>query len=167
MASGSKKRDPTIAVRFHAQVFGFDPSFTAKVNVGNPSHEIIVEKIPSISERDIASFYPYRAADGSFSAVFQLDRHGAATLEAVSTQKRGTVLVAAVNGRPVSTLMVDKTIRDGIIFIPSGLTEADIRALGASFSIMGETKADVEAGKDVKPSAPLTDQALPIPTPGR
>ena len=154
-AAGSKRRDPNIAVRFHAQVSSFDPTFAAKVKVGDSAQEIIIEKVPSISERDIASFYPYRASDGSYSAVFKLDRHGEATLEAVSTQKRGMLLVAAVNGRPVATMLVDKTIHDGIIFIPSGLSETDIRALGSSFSIMGETADDKARRKAPKPKGPL------------
>ena len=147
-AAGSKKRDPSIAVRFHAQVSTYDPTFAAKVAAGNPPRQLIVEKIPSISERDIASFYPYRAGDGTYSAAFQLDRHGQAVLEALSSQKRGQLLVAAVNGRPVTLLKVDKIISDGIIFIPSGLTEDDIHALGASFSLMGQTDSDKEAKKE-------------------
>ena len=137
-AAGSKKRDPGIAVRFHAQVTVYDPSFAARVRVGNPPQEITVEKLPSISEHDIASFYPYRAADGTFSAVFKLDRHGEATLELLSTERRGSYLVVVVNGRPVTGLLIDRAIKDGIIFIPGGLSEAEIRALGASFSIMGQ-----------------------------
>lgn len=147
-ASGSKKRDPSIFVRFHAQVSTYDPSFAAKVVAGNPPRELIVEKIPSLSERDIASFYPYRAGDGSYSAAFQLDTHGQAVLEALSTQLRGQSIVAAVNGRPLALLKVDKTISDGIIFIPYGLTETDIRSMGASFTLMGQTENDKEKARE-------------------
>ena len=160
-AAGSKKRDPSIFVRFHAQVSTYDPSFAAKVVAGNPPRELIVEKIPSISERDIASFYPGRAGDGSYSAVFQLDRHGQAVLEALSTEIRGQSIVAAVNGRPLALLKVDKTVSDGIIFIPSGLTETDIRSLGASFSIMGQTDADKEKAKEGPSVGPFSPQTRP------
>ncbi len=167
LASGRKKRDPSIAIRFHAQVFAFDPTFTAKVKVGNPPREIVVEKIPSVSERDITSFYPYRAADGSFSAVLQLDRHGSATLESISAQKLGMSLLVAVNGRAVTSLKVDKPISDGVIFIPFGLTEADIRSMGASFNIMGETRSDYDLRHDSTPAPAnsLDNGALPVPIP--
>ena len=135
-AAGKKKRDPGIQIRFHAQTSGYDPTFAAKVNIGNPPQELTVEKIPLITEHDFQSFYPYRAADGTFSAVFKLDRHGAATLEELSAEKRGLQLLVVVNGRPLTSLLVDRTIKDGIIFIPAGLTEENIRALGASFNIM-------------------------------
>ena len=162
-ASGRKKRDPSIAIRVHAQVYAFDPEFTAKVKVGIPPREITIEKLASVSERDIESFYPYRAADGTFSAVLQLDRHGSAVLENLSAQKLGLSLVVAVGGRGIAALKVDKPISDGVIFIPYGLTEPDIRAMGASFSIMGETDADREARKAPKPTPALDDGALPIP----
>lgn len=151
-AAGSKRRDPSIAVRFHAQVNTFDPTFAAQVKVGNPPRQIIVEKIPSISERDIAGFYPYKAADGTFAAVIQLDRHGSVVLEALSTEKRGQIILAAVNTRPVAPLLVDKTISDGIIYIPSGLTLDEIHAMGASFSLMGQTENDKEARAKPKES---------------
>lgn len=154
LASGSKKRDPSIAIRFYGQVYAFDPQFTAKIKIGNPPREVIVEKIASISERDIASFYPYRAADGSYSVVLQLDRHGSATLEALSAQRIGLTIVASVSGRLTAALKVDKLISDGIIYIPYGLTETDIRAMGASFSIMGETEADREARRARKQKQP-------------
>ena len=161
-AAGSKHRDPSIAVRFHAEVSTYDPTFAAKVTAGNPPRQLIVEKIPSISERDIASFYPYRAADGTYSVAFQLDRHGQAVLEALSSQIRGHMLLAAINGRPVSLLKVDKIVTDGIIFIPLGLTEGDVKALGASFSIMGQTENDKEAKREPE-RATFSDPAVPVP----
>ena len=160
-AAGSKKRDPSIFVRFHAQVSTFDPSFAAKVVAGNPPRELIVEKIPSLSERDIAAFYPYKANDGTYSAVFQLDAHGQAVLEALSAQLRGRSIVAAVNGRPLALLKVDKTVTDGIVFIPSGLTETDIRSLGASFSLIGQTDSDKAKAKEPPPAGPFSGAGQP------
>lgn len=163
-AAGSKRRDPVIAVRFHAEVNSFDPTFAAKVVAGNPPRQLIVEKIPSLSERDIASFYPYKANDGTYSAVFQLDRHGQAVLEALSSEVRGHFIVAAINGRPVTLLKVDKIISDGIIFIPYGLTEGDIRALGQSYSLMGQTDSDKETRKDPRTNSnPFQNPAIPDP----
>ena len=112
-----------------------------------------MEKIPSISERDIASFYPYQAPDGSYGVVFQLDRHGELNLETLSASKRGTLLVAIVNGKVVNYLTIDKTITDGIIYLPSGLALEDIKALGASFTIMGR-EGQPKPGKKPKPVDP-------------
>ena len=151
-AAGSKHRDPSIAIRFHAQVNTFDPTFAARVKVGNPPRELIVEKIPSIGERDIVGFYPFKAADGTFAAVVQLDRHGSVVLQSLSLEKRGLSILAAVNARPVALLAVDKIITDGLIYIPSGLTLDDIHQMGASFSLMGQTETDLEAKRTPKQS---------------
>ena len=171
--SGSKKRDPTIPIRFYGQVPSFDPTFTVRVKAGNPPRDIFIEKIPSISERDVASFYPYRAADGSYSVVLQLDAHGSTVLEALSAQRMGMLIIASVGGRLTATLKIDKPISDGIVFIPSGLTVADIRAMGASFSLMGETEAERETRRErTKKAASQLETgaeqfATPTPTPGR
>ncbi len=162
-AAGSKHRDPSIAIRFHAQVNTFDPTFAAQVKIGNPPRQLIVEKIPSLSERDIVGFYPFKAADGSFSAAFQLDRHGSIILQSLSLEKRGQSILAAVNARPVALLTVDKTITDGIIYIPSGLTLDEIHQMGASFSLIGQTDNDKEARK--KPSESTFSDPGSKPTP--
>lgn len=144
-AAGSKHRDPNILVRFHAQVSTYDPSFAARAKIGGDSgQELLVEKIPSLSERDIIGFYPYKAADGTFSAAFQLDRHGAVVLQTISAQNRGRYLLAAVNARPIALLAIDKMITDGIIYVPHGFTLEEIHKLGESFSLMGETDLDKE-----------------------
>lgn len=162
-AAGSKHRDPSIAIRFHAQVNTFDPTFAAQVKIGN--RQLIVEKIPSIAERDIVGFYPFKASDGTFSAVVQLDRHGAVVLQSLSTEKRGQFIVAAVNARPVALLTVDKTITDGIIYIPSGLTLDEIHQMGASFSLMGQTDLDKEARKRPNESTFSDPASKPTPVP--
>ena len=156
-AAGRKRRDPTIFIRFHVEVTQADPTFATKVIAGDPPREVLVEKIPSLSERDISSFYPYQAADGTYSAVFQLDAHGRVTLETLSAESRGKSIVAAVNGRPVALLAVDKQINDGIIFIPRGLTEHDIRQLGESYDIMGKDYSGKKAPK------PKPDAGSPAP----
>lgn len=143
-AAGKKRRDPNILVRFHSQVSTYDPSFAAKVTAGDPPRELIVEKIPSLSERDIESFYPYKAADGTFAVAFQLDRHGAVILETLSAQNRGRYIVAAVNTRPIALLAVDKKISDGIIYVPYGFTLDEVHKLGESFSLMGQSENDKE-----------------------
>ncbi len=164
-AAGSKHRDPSIAIRFHAQVNTFDPTFAAQVKIGNPPRQLIVEKIPSLSERDIVGFYPFKASDGTFSAAFQLDRHGSIILQSLSTEKRGQSIVAAVNARPVALLAVDKTITDGILYIPSGLTLDEIHQMGASFSLMGQTDPDKEARKRPSESTFSDPGSKPTPQP--
>lgn len=164
-AAGSKHRDPSIAIRFHAQVNTYDPTFAAQVQVGSPPRRLLVEKIPSISERDIAAFYPFRAPDGTFAAEFQLDRHGSVVLQALSTEKRGQIILVAVNTRPLVPLYVDKTINDGMIYVPSGFTLDEIHQMGASFSLMGQTEADKEMRRAPKETTFSDPGSRPAPLP--
>ena len=164
-AAGSKHRDPTIAIRFHAQVNTYDPTFAAMVKIGNPPRQIIVEKNPSISERDIIAFYPFKAADGSYAAEIQLDRNGAVVLQSLSTEKRGQIILVAVNARPVVPLTADKTITDGMIYIPSGLTLDEIHAMGASFSLIGQSEGDKEARKQPSETTFSDPGSRPTPRP--
>jgi hypothetical protein len=156
-AAGRKRRDPSIFIRFHVEVTRSDPTFATEITAGDPPRKIIVEKLASLSERDINSFYPYKAADGTFSAAIQLDEHGRVTLETLSEESRGKALVAAVNGRPIAVLTIDKPVTDGIIFIPRGLTEADIRQMGESYDIMGK---DYSAKKNKPKTPPATPPPL-------
>lgn len=162
-AMGRKRRDPNIAIRFHLQTNTFDPTFAAKVMVGNPPKQVVVEKIPSISELDIASFYPYRAADGSYAAAIQLDAHGRDTLEAVSLQSRGSSMLVRIDVRALMLLAIDKQIKDGIIFIPNGLTEGDIRRMGESFEIMGHEGQSGRLKSFPQQATPAPDNGLPKP----
>jgi hypothetical protein len=160
LTAGGKKMDPSIAIRFHVQTNTFDTSFAAKLLLGNPPREVLVEKIPSISERSIASFYPYQAPDGSYGVVFQLDRDGELNLETISAAKRGTLMVAIINGRVVAALNIDKRISDGIIYVPSGVTLPEIRAMGASFTIMGRKGITKPGDKKEKSDEPVNANPL-------
>ena len=154
--AGGHRMDPNITIRFFTQTNTFDTSFATKVEVGNPPREVIIEKIPSISERDIASFYPFQAPDGTYAVAFQLDRHGQIILEALSSSKRGSLLIAAINGRIISPMLVDKIITDGIIYVPSGITQPELRAMGSSFLITGRDRV----GPNKKPKSPEDSNPL-------
>jgi hypothetical protein len=154
--AGAQRADPKIFVRFHAQTDALDGSFSTTVRLLNPKRDIFVEKVPSLSERDITSFYPYRAPDGTYGVAFQMDRHGQLTLQNLSMQSRGKMLIATVNGRLVTPLIIDKPIRDGIIYVPFGFAAAEIKALGESYKLTSQTTLanKPERDPDMNPLAP-------------
>lgn len=91
--------------------------------------KVTFEKMPTISEQDVAGLKTYRAADGSYGALFELDEHGRLALDRVSVEHRGGRLFIFVNGRPITELHVDRRVSDGKIYLPSGLTAGDIALL--------------------------------------
>lgn len=134
-----------ITVRFYAEATAQDTDRFAKpISFRHPPREGYIERIPSIHELHIKSLYPFQAKDGTWGCAFQLDANGRMALEVVSTQRRGTYLVAFVgtkNGvHQVVELLIDKPITDGLISIPNGLTELEVAALTKSWPVIGQSK---------------------------
>ena len=128
-------------VRLHAQANANDGSvFATPVTTPLTGKPIYIEKIPTISEHDVAAFRAYQARDGSFGVLLQLNDHGRLALETLSMEHRGTTLLALVNGRVVTELMVDRRVSDGQLYLASGLNAADIQMMEKDWPVIGATK---------------------------
>ena len=101
---------------------------------------ITIEKIPTISERDVVAFYPVPAADGTFGVVFKLDDHGKLALDTLSLEKRGSFLYVFVNGRSVAELQIDRRVTDGKLYVPSSLTQNDLDLMKKEWRLIGRRK---------------------------
>lgn len=100
-----------------------------------------IERTAWLSELDVTAFYPYKSADGaSYGALLQLDDHGRTILETLSVEHRGETLFLFVNGRPLTELLIDKRVKDGRIYLPSGLAQNDIRLMAKDWKILGRKK---------------------------
>src|SRR5437773_7158811 len=112
--------------RLHAQANPRDTEvFATSVRAQVSGKNVAIEKMPWISERDVIAFSPYRAANGTYGALLQLDEHGRVVLDTLSVERRGSLLFVFINGRPITELEIDKRVSDGKIYVPSGLTWAD------------------------------------------
>jgi hypothetical protein len=152
LACMAMSRKHATTIRFFAEANPHDTaSFAAKINVGNPPRETYIEKIPSISEHNIKAFYPFKASDDSWGAYFQLDQKGRIDLEVVSTERRGSSLIAFVGTdkgvHQVIDMMIDKPIRDGIIAIPRGLTDGEIKALSKEYPVIRDDGSVIKMKK--------------------
>ncbi len=128
-------------LRVHAQANENDGSvFASPITTPVTGKNIFIEKIPTISERDVAAFRAYPAADGSFGALLQLNDHGRLALETLSIEHAGTTLLVLVNGRAVTELLVDRRVSDGRLYLPSGLNAADIAMMGKDWRAIGANK---------------------------
>ena len=136
---------PVVSVRFYAEGQKLDGnSFSKPITFRHPTREGYIESMPSIYEKMIKAVYPFQAANGTWGCTFILDNSGRLNLEVVSTERRGSTLVAFVGTKTgthqVVELQIDKPIRDGIISIPSGLTELEISAISSSWPVLGQQK---------------------------
>jgi hypothetical protein len=134
-------KDRHCQLRLHMEAnlhdtLAFATSVPAKVS----GQDAAIERAARITESDVSAFYPYHAADGSYGALVQLDEHGRVTLEALSIERRGSLLFVFVNGRPITELQIDKRVSDGKIYIASGLTGADIKSMKKDWRLIGQKK---------------------------
>ena len=137
---GAKAKHCT--VRVHAQANANDGAvFASPVTTPLTGKRIYIEKIPTLSENDVAAFRAYQAPDGSLGVLFQLNDHGRLALETLSIEHRGTTLVVLVNGRAVSEMVVDRPVADGQLYIASGLNAADLQAMQKDWPEIGAGKA--------------------------
>lgn len=117
------KKPPPASITFHLQAGqGTHP----KMSFQAPGTDKKFERAPAIGTRDISTFSPFLAEDGSYGATFHLTPRGAGRIGALSTQAIGKWLLAAANGRPVNVVYIDAPVRDGKLIIWKGLKRDDI-----------------------------------------
>ena len=127
--------------RVHAQANPRDSeAFASSVRAQISGKEVAIEKMPWISERDVMAFAVYPAQGGTYGALIQLDEHGRVVLDTLSIEHRGSFLFVFINGRFITELQIDKRVSDGRIYIPSGLTAADIDLMKKDWRLIGEQK---------------------------
>jgi hypothetical protein len=124
-------------LRVHVQTNANDGSVFAQPIRSISGRDVFIQKMAWLSERDVKAFYPYRATDGSYGVLLQLDDHGRTVLDTLSMERRGSFLFVFVNGRPVTELQVDRRVSDGKIYIASGLTNADIKLMTKDWKLIG------------------------------
>lgn len=132
---------PHCTFRVHVAANANDGGVFAQPMRSLSGKSVYIERTPWLSESDVKAFYPYKSSDGtSYGALLQLDDHGRTILDTLSVERRGSTLFIFVNGRPLTELLVDKRVSDGKIYLPSGLTEADIKSMGKDWKILGRKK---------------------------
>lgn len=114
--------------------------FASSVRAQFSGKDVAIERVPRISERDVVAFYPFEGGRGNFGALLQLDDHGRIALDALSIEHRGSLVFVFVNGRPITQMQIDKRVSDGKIYIPSGLSAADIELMKKDWPLIGGKK---------------------------
>jgi hypothetical protein len=137
--AAAKQRHCTF--RVHAQANPQDTDvFSMPAGATLSGKDIAIQKMPWITEHDVMAFTPYPAQDGTFGALFQLDEDGGVVLDTLSVERRGGFLFVFINGRMITGLRIDKRVSDGKIYIPSGLTAADIELMKKQWRLIGHRK---------------------------
>lgn len=151
------KKAPPMTFRVHAETHQRDTEvFAIPLTMGDPPMNLVVEKMPLISEREVQAFYPFDAPNGTYGVYFQLDNHGTKAWEALTTTRRSGFLVVVYNGRPLTRLRLGRPVRDGIVMVPHGLTAEEIQVLEGRYPKIGSAAAPQAPGRS-------TPSHLPVP----
>ena len=141
LAISATGKDRHVSFRIHAEANPNDTAtFSSSVRALFSGKQVAIERMPRLSERDVVAFYPISAGDRNYGALFQLDDHGRLALDALSIERRGSLLFVLINGRPITELQIDRRVSDGRIYIPSGLTKADIDLMKKDWRLIGQSK---------------------------
>ena len=158
LAAASK---PKLTIRFHTEAnANSGPSFAIKATLPDAS-TLSISKIADISENDIVAVFPFPAEDGSMGCAFKLDNHGRISLASLSQEYRGSLLIGFVNARPVTAMLIDRKVFDGILTIPRGLTPNEIALIQKTFPTLGEKKHGKMKNEESAENAPRI--AVPPP----
>jgi len=144
MGMGQKKLP--LSVRFYVQTSPNDSdSFAVPVTMLN-GQRTAIDEIAVISEHDVIAIYPFTAQDGSGGCAFKLDDHGTISLDSLSSAKRGTLLIATIDGQQLADIMIDQRVSDGVVTIPSGITTDQMKELLKRYPILGGKKVKKKDG---------------------
>jgi hypothetical protein len=134
---GMGRKELPLSIRFYTQAAQNDTgSFSAPVTMLN-GQQTAVDQIAVISEHDIVGVYPFAVADGSGGLALKLDDHGTLSLDSLSTSKRGTILIATINGRQVADILIDQRVSDGIVTIPAGINTDEMKMILKRYPVIG------------------------------
>jgi len=138
MASG--KKTPPAAISFHMEGSRAEsPKFARMVKT--LAGEKYFRKTPEISTKDIVEFSPFPADDNStYGVVFKLTAPATRRLMAATTQNRGKLLLALVNGEALGVVRIDKPVTDGVLVIWSGVKQKEIKLYDMVCPRIGEDK---------------------------
>jgi len=131
------KKGSAVAIRFHAEGGREGGEFSKPITLLHSGKETYMQAIPMVSENDIISYHPFAAKDGSFGAYFKVDNHGTNLVTQTTLSKKGTCLLVFVNGRHVIDLYIDRSVTDGIVSIPKGLTVQEMQLFEQKFPRFG------------------------------
>ncbi len=142
-AGASDKKKEAFSIRIHGEGRPEDGEKFSVPVVLLDGRKTTLSIMPLLNEHDIKAVYPFKTADGTYGAFLRLDGHGANLLTQYSIEKMGanTTLTVFINGRQVISVIVDKPVKDGIFWIPSGMTIMEEARMVNAFPVMGQENA--------------------------
>lgn len=118
-----------------------NPKMITPVKLGAEHRQYYFSKLPSFTDKDIAWFYPFTAADGvTYGAAFRLKDHAATELKALTLTNQGKLLGIRCSTAPLQAVLIDRPIDDGVVVIWSGLQQKNLQEFRKRFPHVDDYK---------------------------
>ena len=142
-------------MRFHSEANPNDgTSFAMPAKLQYLQRDVHLNRVPSLSEKQIKKIYPFPAEDGSWGCVFQFDEQGRIRLETMSSEQQHTALVLFVGTKQgqhqVIDMLIDRPVTNGTFTVPRGLTAIEVAVMKTQFPVLGEEKVKKQKKKPEK-----------------
>jgi len=113
----------------HLQAGGYDSkNLVFGGRLPGTTSTIYFRKLPELSQKQIIAFYPFPAEEvegsqfeGSYGAVFVLNKEGRRRLKNLSLANLGKYLVININGGSVDYLKITEPVSDGLLVAWQGI----------------------------------------------
>ena len=134
------KKGKNMAVSFHLETdVNNNPKMIFEQNIGGKKRSF--SRSPEFSTKDITAFSPFLSDNqNDYGIVFQLRKSGASRLENITMANQGKMLIAAVNGRVVDGVIIDQSVKDGVLVVWNGVQEGEIKEYDKLAPRIGEDK---------------------------
>ena len=132
---GNGKKAKSSLVTFHLEGSSDEaPKFSIPIKLGSEMRQYYFKRVPSLTDADIAYFYPFVSENGaSYGVGFKLTPYGTETLKALTLTNQGKLLGIRVPNAPYSAVMIDQPVEDGVIVLWEGLTQDHLKAFEKKF----------------------------------
>jgi hypothetical protein len=141
--TASGKRGEPVVISFHLETVQAEwPKFAHAIKMGDPAQQYYFKLAPSLTDGDIAWYYPFIAEDGvTYGTAFKLNRKGAQVLRDLTSDPKNQGKLLAGNVQPLDDrsgpvrcyLQIDRRIDDGVLVVWQGLTDQHLQWLGGRF----------------------------------
>lgn len=132
---GSGARSKLAIVSMHVEGDETDnPKMVVPLKLGTEHRQYYFSKLPSFTDRDIAWFYPFTAADGvTYGVAFRLKEHAATELKALTLTHQGKLIGIRCSDAPLAAVLIDRPIDDGVVVVWSGLQQRHLQEFRKRF----------------------------------
>jgi len=101
---------------------------------------IFFRRSPELFTKDLTSFKPFVADDGTYGATFYLSKVARQRFAAVTTQHQKSWCIAMLNGRPLDAVMIDQPVNDGQTVVWQGLQKIEVNRFDLMIPRAGDSK---------------------------